>query len=89
MWKRFKIVIVSALLALTLTSCVTSGLTKPSYPELPADLRVCFDQTVPVPAKGPMTKGRVIFLISALKRTDAVKTDCGKRLVAFYDNVSK
>lgn len=36
-----------------------------------------------------MTKGRVIFLISALKRSEAVKTDCGKRLVAFYDNVAK
>ncbi|MEY9719278.1 hypothetical protein ABIA22_001768 [Sinorhizobium fredii] len=89
MWKRFKIVIVSALVALTLSGCVTSGLIKPSYPELPADLRVCFDNTVPAPVKGPMTKGRAIFLIGALKRSETKLSDCGTRLVAFYDNVSR
>lgn len=35
-----------------------------------------------------MNKARVIFLIGALKRSEAEKTECGKRLVAFYDNVS-
>ena len=77
-------------MALTLTGCVTSGKAlRPAYPELPADLRVCFDQTVPAPAQGPVTKAGVIKLIAALKRSDASKTDCGKRLIIFYDNVSK
>lgn len=89
MWKRFKIGIASALVALTLTGCVTSGrLTKPVYPELPADLRVCFDEAIPAP-HGPMTKGQVFGLIASLKKSETAKTDCGKRLVTFYDNVSK
>ncbi len=87
MWKRFKIGITSALVALTLTGCVTSGPIKPSYPELPVDLRVCFHETVPAP-KGSMSKGQVLNLIAALKQSETSKTDCGKRLVAFYDNVS-
>ncbi len=74
----------------TLTGCVTSGTAKaPVYPVLPADLRVCFDETVPAPAEGPMTKARVMFLIGSLKRSEAKLSDCGQRLVAFYDNVSK
>lgn len=36
-----------------------------------------------------MTKRRVVFLIGALKRSETVLSDCGKPLVAFYDNVSK
>jgi len=89
MWHRYKMAIASVLMLVTLTSCVTSGTARPTYPVLPADLRVCFDQTVPAPTKGPMTKGRVMFLIGALKRSEVKLSDCGHRLVTFYDNVSK
>jgi hypothetical protein len=90
MWTRFKIAIASALVALTLSGCATSGnrIVAPTYPELPADLRVCFSTQVAPPAAGVMTKKRVIFLIAALKKSETEKTDCGKRLIAFYDSVS-
>jgi hypothetical protein len=76
--------------ALTLSACATSGnrIVAPHYPELPADLRVCFETSVAPPSSGVMTKKRVIFLIAALKKSETEKTDCGKRLIAFYDNVS-
>lgn len=81
----------SAFLALTLSGCATFGtkLSPPVYPELPSDLRVCFAQEVPQPKEGPLTKKQVISLIAALKTSEAEKTDCGKRLIAFYDNLSK
>lgn len=81
---------VSALLALTLTSCATSG-AKPTllYPELPSDLRLCFDQTVAAPKAGPMSKAEVMRLVSKLKLSEAGKVECGKRLIAFYDSLSR
>lgn len=36
-----------------------------------------------------MTKKRVIKLIAALKKSETQKNDCGKRLITFYDNISK
>lgn len=77
-------------MALTLSGCATSGnrIVAPTYPELPADLRVCFSTTVAPPSVGVMTKKRVIFLIASLKKSESEKTDCGKRLIAFYDNLS-
>ena len=78
-------------MALTLSGCATSGskIVAPSYPELPADLRVCFDVTVAAPKAGPMTKAQVIAKIAELKRSEAQKTDCGKRLISFYDSLSR
>jgi len=75
---------------LTLSGCATSGskLVAPSYPELPADLRVCFETVVPAPKQGPMTKAQVILKIAELKRSETQKTDCGKRLIAFYDSLA-
>ncbi|QWK78610.1 hypothetical protein [Ochrobactrum sp. BTU1] len=82
---------VSVCLALTLSGCATFGtkLSAPVYPELPADLRLCFDKEVPQPKQGPLTKKQVIALIASLKTSEAEKTACGKRLIAFYDNLSK
>ena len=82
--------IVSALVALTLSACATSGsrIVAPSYPQLPADLRVCFSTQVAPPSAGVMTKKRVMSLIAALKKSESEKTDCGKRLIAFYDSLS-
>ena len=74
-----------------LSGCATSGvkLAQPHYPELPADLRLCFEQTVPAPRQGVMTKAEVLAIISKLKASEAEKTDCGARLIAFYDSLSK
>ena len=86
---RWKTLVVSALLALTLTGCATSG-TKPTlfYPELPADLRLCFDSSVAKPKAGPMTKAEVLTLVSKLKLSETEKIECGKRLISFYDSLS-
>lgn len=77
-------------MALTLSGCATSGnrIVAPTYPELPADLRVCFSTTVAPPSAGVMTKKRVMNLIAALKKSETEKTDCGKRLIAFFDSLS-
>lgn len=90
-WTRSKIVIGSALVALTLIGCATSGTTtvpvQAPLPPLPADLKVCFDNTVPAPKQGPLTKGKAIELIASLKHSEAEKTACGKRIIAFYESL--
>jgi len=76
-------------MALTLSGCATSGkFAAPNYPELPADLRICFNTIVAPPSVGPMTKKRVMLLIGAFKASETEKTDCGKRLIAFYDTLA-
>lgn len=81
--------IASVFLVMTLSGCATSGrFVEPSYPELPADLRVCFTDTVPAPKAGPMSKADVIKMIAALKLSETTKADCGTRLIAFYDNLA-
>jgi hypothetical protein len=56
---------------------------------LPADLQVCFDKKVPAPERGTKSKAQLIQLIAALKRSDDAKSDCGRRLIAFYENLSR
>jgi hypothetical protein len=75
--------------ALTLNGCASFGSKQlhPHYPELPADLRICFDAEVPRPAQGPLNKKQVIDLIAKLKVSETTKTACGHRLVQFYDNL--
>ena len=73
----------------SLTGCATSGINTPLlYPELPADLRLCFDSAVAKPKAGPMTKAEVLALVSKLKLSETEKIECGKRLVAFYDGLA-
>lgn len=83
--------IVSALVALTLTGCMTFGskVQPPALPPIPADIRVCFEQIVAAPKKGAMTKKQVIELIASLKLSEAQKVACGKRLIAFYEAFEK
>lgn len=77
-------------MALTLTSCATFGnkTVAPVYPTLPADLRVCFQEQVPAPKAGPLSKGQVMNLIASLKKSEAEKTECGRRLIGFYESLS-
>ncbi len=76
------------MLLLTLSGCVTSGNKAPGYPVLPADLKVCFNTQVPAPKAGSLSKAQVIQLISALKKSEAEKTECGRRLIGFYESLS-
>lgn len=72
-----------------LSGCATSGsrFAAPTYPELPADLQVCFDSEVPAPS-GALSKKQVIDLVAALKLSEVEKVACGKRLIAFYEDLS-
>lgn len=74
-----------------LTGCGTLSKvrSRPDIPEIPADLQVCFDQKVKVPGKRgtPLTQEQITVLITQLWASDANKTRCGKRLLAFITNL--
>jgi hypothetical protein len=74
---------------MTLTGCAGFGAKeKPSVKTLtpiPGDLVRCFNVLVPAPQAGPKTKTDIVQLIVALKKSERQKSDCGKRLIAFYE----
>lgn len=71
-----------------MTGCATSG-AKPAlfYPELPADLRLCFDSPVAKPKAGPMTKADVLTLVSKLQLSETEKIERCERLIFFNDSL--
>lgn len=74
---------------LTLSGCASSSRVSPvdfSLPEIPADIKVCFDRKYNLPPGATYSKKQVIEIIGALKRQDIMKTSCGKRLIAWVDN---
>ena len=76
-------------MSLLLTACAGSGvnLNAPVPPQaVPADLRTCFDRLVPEPQQLTMTARELIGLVAALKRSELEKSQCGKRLLRFYDD---
>jgi hypothetical protein len=52
---------------------------------VPADLKVCFGQFVPMPGKGAMSRQQTAALIAELKRSELAKSQCGQRLIGFYE----
>lgn len=38
-----------------------------------------------MPPEGPMSKSQTIALIAALRKSEVAKSQCGKRLIAFYE----
>ena len=56
-------------------------------PPVPTGVVACFERAVPIPA-GPLSRGQVLQLLAAYERTDAAKTACGRRLIAFYRDVA-
>lgn len=86
---RWKTLVGSALLLPSLTGRATSGTKTPRfYPEIPADLRLCFNSAVAKPKTGPMTKAEVLALVSKLKLSETHEVGCGQRLIAVYDSMS-
>lgn len=73
----------------TLSACGPSGnspvTTKTVMAGIPGDLRTCFRKMVPTPKAGEMTKAEAFELIAALKKSEFAKTQCGQRLIRFYD----
>ena len=80
-----------ALMLLTLTGCASLSMvrTRPEIPEVPADIQVCFEHKVRVPGKKgePLTQQQTLRLITDLWASDATKTRCGRRLLAFLTNL--
>jgi hypothetical protein len=52
---------------------------------VPGDLKACFANVVPRPAAGDMTRQQAFALIASLKRSELAKSQCGRRLIAFYE----
>jgi hypothetical protein len=80
----------SVCLLTALTACVHSG--TPNSVKLaavPSDIRVCFNRLVPAPARGEMKQSDMLRLVADLKRSELKKSECGKRLLAFYDTQQK
>jgi hypothetical protein len=71
---------------MTLTACAHSG-NNASLGPLPAELKTCFDQIVPAPGKPgtELTKQQMARLVADLKKSELAKSQCGKRLIAYYE----
>lgn len=82
-----KTLIAFALAALMLTGCATSGVSR--LPMLPSGYLACFNQMVPRPPPGNLTQRQVFDLIAAFKRSDQAKSQCGRRLIAFYETLAR
>lgn len=73
-----------------LTGCGTLSTVKTrQLPVVPADLQICFDQKVRVPGNRgtSLTQEQMAKLVTALWASDADKTRCGRRLLAFITNL--
>lgn len=71
-----------------LSGCVSSGSVEvrpTQLAEIPPDVRSCFVKLVPMPALGRMTARQAYELIGALKKSELAKSQCGQRLIQFYD----
>ncbi len=73
---------------MTLTACVPSGATKLGLPTLSGEYDRCFSAKVAQPNAGNMTKKQVVALIAALKKSETAKSQCGKRLISFYEGLA-
>lgn len=72
-----------------LANCASSGnrIRFAPLPDLPPDLPMCFDGMVPAPPPGAMTKAKVLRLVAALRESEVEKSECGKRLIKYYENL--
>lgn len=81
---------VVALASLSLTACAGSGASYDTDNRLaivPGDVKVCIYKLVPKPQE-IKTKKQIAKVISDLKKSEAAKTDCGKRLINLYESQS-
>ena len=81
---------VFALLLMTLTNCASSGQapskgTKIRLSDIPPDIRACIQKEVPAPLAGEMSRERAAQLMAAFRKSDYAKSQCGKRLMGWYD----
>lgn len=88
MTSKTKSLLASACLLLTLTGCVHSGAEITLAP-VPAELKGCFSGTVPMPTPGALSRRQVVQLIADLKRSELQKSQCGRRLIAWYETQAR
>jgi hypothetical protein len=73
----------------TLAGCATFSAGRDehvaSLSPVPRDLRSCFNKLTPMPPEGALSKGETIKLIATLRKSEVAKSQCGKRLIAFYE----
>lgn len=83
-----------AFLSLSLMNCAGSGAFDKvdtgapkqvrSLPAIPADVKLCIFTVVPDPGS-IQTKEQIVKVMTDLKKSEASKTRCGKRLINFYE----
>jgi hypothetical protein len=61
-----------------------------AMPSVPHELRTCFEEVFSLPGKrgAGWTNEQAISIIGGLRDSELAKTDCGRRLLAFYDDVA-
>ena len=59
-------------------------------PPVPVDLRLCFNSVFMFPGDRGVawTNEQTVAIIGGLRGSELEKTDCGQRLLAFYDDVA-
>lgn len=78
-----------AFLTTSLNACATSGSAVPvqaKAPPVPEKIVKCFDETVKLP-KGPWTRRQVVELLSQVRGSELQKAQCGKDLIAMYNDL--
>lgn len=71
-------------MVMLLTGCATSG--KVELPNVPEDIRHCFDKMVgPFPVGVSIDDLMIFDKIDEFIHSDRTKTACGKRLIAIID----
>ena len=71
---------------------VDGGFTAPmvgyTVPAVPQDLRECFAGVTGLPPGAEWDRATVVSTIAKLRSSELSKTDCGRRLLKFYDDLA-
>lgn len=55
-------------------------------PDVPRDVRQCFERLVPAPKAQTMTTKQVMTLIVDLRKSELEKAQCGKRVISMWED---
>lgn len=77
-----------------LSACANSSIRIDSnevtvLPDVPADLKVCFDKLTKFAPTGPVSKSEALRLIARLRKSEVTKSKCGLRLLKLYEKASE
>jgi len=56
-------------------------------PEIPLDLRTCFQEVYEFPPDKTWSKEQTAEIIGSLRKSELAKTSCGRRLLTFYNDL--